>query len=185
MPPTFTNIRVVADQPYAVRSISAQQPFILRIASIAEPPLIQRPNERLVVGRPPTPFAGEPRGIVGGKKNCDARDVVRLSDATQRSARDHRLLEIAAHKAGSVRTFGLDFAEAIAFTRIFRGPNTSARRACLFRAWPPDLTGLYEPPPPRAHFMNATSTGSARTSLARSGRAKDRPSRVRTRDRAT
>jgi hypothetical protein len=36
-----------------------------------------------------------------------------------------------------------------------------------------------------AHFMNATSTGSARTSAGRNGRAKDRPLSVRTRDNAT
>jgi len=36
-----------------------------------------------------------------------------------------------------------------------------------------------------AHFMNATSTGSARTSAGRNGRAKDRPASVRTRDNAT
>ena len=36
-----------------------------------------------------------------------------------------------------------------------------------------------------AHFINASSTGSARTSAGRSGRAKDRPLSVRTRDSAT
>src|SRR5262245_29163163 len=39
-------------------------------------------------------YAGEPRGLVGGKENGDAGDVVRLPDATKRRACDHRFLEV-------------------------------------------------------------------------------------------
>jgi len=53
---------------------------------------------------------GEPRGIVGGKEDGDAGDVVWLSDATKRRARGHRPLEIAADDPGAVRAFGLDAA---------------------------------------------------------------------------
>jgi hypothetical protein len=45
-----------------------------------------------------------------GKEHGDAGDVVRLSDATQRRACDHRLLEIAADDAGVVRPLSLDAA---------------------------------------------------------------------------
>ena len=63
-----------------------------------------------VAARRREPLAGEPRGIVGGKENGDARDVLRLSDTTKRSACDHRFLEIAANDAGAVRALGLDAA---------------------------------------------------------------------------
>src|SRR5262249_29842353 len=39
-------------------------------------------------------LAGEPRGLVRGKENGDAGDVVRLPDATKRRAYDHRFLEV-------------------------------------------------------------------------------------------
>jgi hypothetical protein len=64
--------------------------------------------------------------MIGGKENGDAGDVVRLSDATERRARDHRLLEIATNDAAAVSALGLDLACAIAFTRIFRGPDSAA-----------------------------------------------------------
>jgi hypothetical protein len=45
------------------------------------------------------PLAGEPCGIVGGKENGDAGDVIRLSDATKRRECDHRLLEVTPYDA--------------------------------------------------------------------------------------
>src|SRR5712671_567190 len=63
-----------------------------------------------VAARCREPLAGKPCGIIGGKENGDAGDVVRLSDATERRARDHRLLEIATNDAAAVRAFGLDLA---------------------------------------------------------------------------
>jgi hypothetical protein len=56
------------------------------------------------------PLASEPCGIVGRKENGDARDVVRLSDTTKRSVRDHCLFEIAANDAGAMRAFSFDTA---------------------------------------------------------------------------
>ncbi len=63
-----------------------------------------------VAARSRESLAGKPCGIIGGKENGDAGDVVRLSDATERRARDHRLLEIATNDAAAVRAFGLDLA---------------------------------------------------------------------------
>jgi hypothetical protein len=63
-----------------------------------------------VAARRREPLAREPRGIVRGKENGDAGDVVRLSDATKRRICDHRLLEIAAHDAAAVHALGLDSA---------------------------------------------------------------------------
>ena len=42
------------------------------------------------------PLSGKPRGILGGKENCDTGDVVRLSEASKRRACDHFLLKVAA-----------------------------------------------------------------------------------------
>jgi hypothetical protein len=61
---------------------------------------------------------GEPRGIVGGKENSDAGDVVRLPVATERRACDRRFFEIAAYDAPAMRALGLDAAR-LALT-IFR-----------------------------------------------------------------
>src|SRR5260370_38080302 len=78
-----------------------------------------------VAARSRESLAGKPCGIIGGKENGDAGDVVRLSDATERRARDHRLLEIATNDAAAVRAFGLDLARRNSVTR-----KSSRRTSC-------------------------------------------------------
>src|SRR6516165_2836899 len=51
------------------------------------------------------PLSGKPCGILGGKENCDAGDVVRLSEASKWHARNHFLLKVAVHNAASARPF--------------------------------------------------------------------------------
>jgi hypothetical protein len=74
--------------------------------------LINFPSGRglSVAPRRRQPLSGKPRGILGGKENCDAGDVVRLSEASKRRACDHFLLEVAAQNASTVRPFGLNAA---------------------------------------------------------------------------
>src|ERR1700736_4907780 len=49
-------------------------------------------------------FSREPARIIRGKKCSDARDVLRLADATQRRTRDYLLLKLRSHDARRVRT---------------------------------------------------------------------------------
>jgi hypothetical protein len=53
-------------------------------------------------------LSGKPRGILGGKENCDAGDIVRLSEASKWRACDRFLLKVAAHNAATARPFGVN-----------------------------------------------------------------------------
>src|SRR5260370_2768757 len=53
------------------------------------------------------PLAGDPGGVVGGQKHGDAGDIVGLAEPTERGARHHVLLEIAADDTGGVCALGL------------------------------------------------------------------------------
>src|SRR5258705_10263540 len=64
----------------------------------------------VVAARGGKPLAGKPRGIVGGQEHGDTGDVVRLSHAAKRRARNHRFLDVAADDARGVGAFGLDAA---------------------------------------------------------------------------
>jgi hypothetical protein len=63
-------------------------------------------------------------------------DVVRLSEATQRRACDHRLLEIAADDAGAVRPLGLDAARRDSVDPDFSWTQFYGGSACycIYRA---------------------------------------------------
>jgi hypothetical protein len=53
-------------------------------------------------------LASEPCGVMRGQKESNRGDVARLADATERSLRDGRPLEIGSDEAAAVGTFGLD-----------------------------------------------------------------------------
>jgi len=58
------------------------------------------------------PLSSEPTGIVGREKNGDPRDVVRLSQASERRIRHHLSFEVAPDDPAAVNAFGFHAARS-------------------------------------------------------------------------
>src|SRR4029450_11034192 len=84
---------------------------------------------------PREPLPGDPGGIVGGKEDRDAGDIVGLPDATERRASDHLLFEFAAPDAGLVSAFGLDTPWSNSVDPNFSRPQLRGERMryCIHR----------------------------------------------------
>src|SRR6185295_8960018 len=89
------------------------------------------------------PLAGDPSGIVGGKEDRDAGDVVRLPDATEGRASNHLLFVFAARDAGLVSAFSLDTPRSNSVDPNFSRPQLRGERMrdCIHRSFGAGIDG--------------------------------------------